>query len=303
MKDKIIRIERGATKSGGMMFKCQTAEGNTVNFFDKQYSMFLDYHLELKDLKPGEVVRWKQFPIEVAMYKIGNYWSIGDVSKRPIFAIPDVSVFDVKPYRELARNWAFSAANHSTVVYLDTETTGLTEDAEIISISIVDAHTSEVLLSTLIRPSSLDKITDEITELTGITRLQADTAPRFEQIQGAILVHTLAKNVMAYNVSFDRKMIERECIRHKLPIPAPLAWIDAMEYVAMAYSDYNPDTEQFIHIKLTEAVAKAGLQVSDAHSALGDCLMMRNLLIKMALPETETPEVRDAMNAPVGFGD
>lgn len=295
MKDKIVRIEKSKTTKGTDMFKCQTENGNVVNFFDNQYMMFIDIHAYLKDMQEGDVLRFKSCPITVEMYKRGNFWNIEHVSKSTLIPLPDKAAYDVTPHRNFAANWATVAAVNPCFVYLDVETTGLTEDAEIISIAIVAAQTSKTLLNSFIRPSTLSKITPEITELTGITKLQADTAPRFKALYPQIAAAIAGKCVVAYNSEFDRKALERACINTGMPIPPTLTWIDALPYVAQMYADYDPDREQFTHLKLTEAVQKAGLPIDNAHNALGDCLMLRSLLVKIACTPDESEDRSTAM--------
>ena len=66
-------------------------------------------------------------------------------------------------------------------VVLDTETTGLDEDAEIVEIAIVDS-TGKVLLDTLVKPSKPLPVYCEASEIHGITNEMLVNAPNWQDI-------------------------------------------------------------------------------------------------------------------------
>src|SRR5205814_1881064 len=78
--------------------------------------------------------------------------------------------------RRAAGAWAAAIAAHPTAVFLDSETTGLDHQAEIIEIAIVDAR-GAVLLDTFVRPDS--RIPPEVTRIHGIVDAMVAGAPRW----------------------------------------------------------------------------------------------------------------------------
>ncbi|WP_072281653.1 3'-5' exonuclease [Rappaport israeli] len=102
------------------------------------------------------------------------------------------------------------------MIVLDTETTGLDNDAEIVEIAIIDSWGTP-LLNTLVKPKT--PITPEVTAINGITNEMLKDAPCWEVIRP--LVKTIFEDncfdlpqdksefhkAYAYNAKFDQRML------------------------------------------------------------------------------------------------
>lgn len=78
---------------------------------------------------------------------------------------------------------------------LDTETTGLGDDAEVIEVSVIDAR-GEVLLDTLVRPSG--QIPAEASAIHGITDADVATAPTWAEVHERLVELVAGRMVIAY---------------------------------------------------------------------------------------------------------
>lgn len=92
---------------------------------------------------------------------------------------------------------------------LDTETTGLDDDAEIVEIAVVDAA-GTLEFSALVKPSK--PIPEAASAVHGITDEMVATARPWREVWSVVhsLVgaYSLPVPVLAYNSDFDRRMVE-----------------------------------------------------------------------------------------------
>lgn len=166
-------------------------------------------------------------------------------------------------------------------VILDTETTGL-HDGEIIEIAIVD-HLGKVLMNQRIKPTCL--IPSEATAIHGIRNEDVEDCPGFDQLVTLIKGHLAGKDVIVYNATYDRKMLHRSAEYagvEKINWKSFSNWMCAMLAFAPIYGDWNEYHGNFKWKPLTLAAEYYDVQVQDAHSALGDCLMTLGVVNAMA---------------------
>ena len=112
----------------------------------------------------------------------------------------------------------------ASVVFLDTETTGIDRRAEIIEIAVI-TRDHRVLLDTLVCPRF--PVPTEVTRLTGIGEGDVIPAPPFDAVHNALVHATEGRRTVGWHVEFDRTIILRECRRRNLPEPRAREWIDA----------------------------------------------------------------------------
>jgi len=117
--------------------------------------------------------------------------------------------------REEAHLKAKKLVNEDFVV-LDTETTGLGNEDEIIEISIIN-KTGESILNTLIKPSR--SIPYEATVINGINNADVANAPIWQEIYPAYRNAVKGKLVIIYNKKFDNRIIMQSCKAYGLPTP------------------------------------------------------------------------------------
>jgi DNA polymerase-3 subunit epsilon len=172
-------------------------------------------------------------------------------------------------------------------VVLDTETTGLGEDAEICQIAIIDSH-GNTLLDTLVNPRK--PIPHEAIVIHHITDALVENAPRFVDVLPMIHHYLDGRDVIVYNADYDRKMLHRSGRAWGLPQEdweGLAVWWCAMERFASIFGEWNSYRGGYKWQKLTTACNYYGLPVANAHSALGDCLMTLEVVKAMIAKEIE----------------
>lgn len=164
---------------------------------------------------------------------------------------------------------------------LDTETTGL-RDAEICQIAIIDSK-GDALVNSFVRTAS--PIPPDATRIHGITNAMIASAPRFSELIDHIADTLAGRHVVVYNAEYDRGMLYQSAAAAdcagKYSWDSLCNWHCAMAAYAPIYGDYNSYYGSYRWQKLTAACDQQGIAVSDAHSALGDCLMTLALCRKL----------------------
>lgn len=163
---------------------------------------------------------------------------------------------------------------------LDTETTGLDDQAEIIEISVIDAR-GQVLLDTLVRPSG--SIPAEASAIHGITDADVGTAPTWAEIHPRLAELVAGRLVIAYGADFDMRLIEQTAARHGLAWTRPETGC-AMRLYAQHNGEWSDRRGTWRWLKLGVAVEACGIDVDGAHRALADCRMTLGVIRAMSSP-------------------
>lgn len=165
-------------------------------------------------------------------------------------------------------------------VYLDTETTGLHQSAEVIEIGIIDDQ-GNTLFEQRIRPRG--KIDPAAARVHGITLEMLSDAPPWEQVWPQAEAVLLGKRVGVYNVEFDLRLIkqsnQRTWLRSSLN---DNDFFDIMVLYARFYGDWDPFRRSYRFQSLEIAGRQCGIHLKNTHSAVDDCLLTRALLHHMA---------------------
>ncbi|MCA9524624.1 MAG: 3'-5' exonuclease [Myxococcales bacterium] len=171
---------------------------------------------------------------------------------------------------DLRANW-----NECKLAVLDTETTGLNPDKDrIIEVGIAIYQNGTVVeeYQTLIDPEC--SIPDEVVRITGIQPAELEGAPKFAEVVDDVYARLIDHVVVAYNLAFDRRFIERElerCGRAWPDVPT----IDPLVFVRELHRDQGS--------KRLEAVAsRLGIPHPDAHRALNDAIVAAQVLFALA---------------------
>lgn len=181
-----------------------------------------------------------------------------------------------RPYNATARNWLFDPPGD--VIILDTETTGLGADAEIVEIALIDVS-GGVLLNSLVRPRL--PIPAAVSAIHGITDDMVATAPTFEALRERIEDILLYANVIAWNVAFDLRM--RRQATGSAAIARGTAWSCAMQEYRLWWADFDPEQNDYRRISLASAAAQQGVTIDgQPHRALTDCRTTLAVLQAMA---------------------
>jgi DNA polymerase-3 subunit epsilon len=102
-------------------------------------------------------------------------------------------------------------------VFLDTETTGTQRFSEIIEICIVDEH-GHTLFHTLVNPTT--EIEPMASAVHGLTRRDVKDAPRLPEIYEEVIGYLRHCIVIAYNASFDIRLLKQTADCYELDFPA-----------------------------------------------------------------------------------
>ncbi|PHM73003.1 3'-5' exonuclease [Xenorhabdus sp. KJ12.1] len=172
------------------------------------------------------------------------------------------------------------------IVVLDTETTGLKNDDEVVEISIINAD-GDILLDTLIKPQK--QIPADAIKIHGITNEDVQHAPTWSDIYKKYREVVKGKTVIIYNKSYDTKIIRQTCKKYELPTPRIKS-----ECAMLLYAEYHGEikerTGDYKWHKLTDAIRYNKIEISgEAHRALTDAKMTLELMKRMAYGDPNAP--------------
>ena len=154
---------------------------------------------------------------------------------------------------------------------LDTETTGFSNDDELLEIVAVNLD-GDVLINTLIRPQR--RIPPLIQQKTGITDALCADKPAFADICQFLDPQLNNRQILGYNVSFDIRQLRNAFRRVYVAAWSPQGSACLMQ----AYSAYSGQGR----VKHELACRQMRISQKQAHRALGDCLTNLALLRAMA---------------------
>ncbi|MFC7375412.1 exonuclease domain-containing protein [Brachybacterium sp. GCM10030268] len=105
----------------------------------------------------------------------------------------------------------------------------------------------------------------------GISATDVVSAPRFEDIAPSLLDSVRGRTIVAHNAPFDLRFLEAELLRAGVaPLQLPLAGLCTMHWSSVFLDAPSR--------KLTDCCAASGIDLADAHSALGDARATAGLL-------------------------
>ncbi|CAI2133326.1 MULTISPECIES: 3'-5' exonuclease family protein [Serratia] len=171
---------------------------------------------------------------------------------------------------------------HENCLILDTETTGLGEDAEIVEIALIDT-TGEALLNTLVKPRSV--IPASATAIHGITNEMVATAPSWPHVCRSLYDIISGRKVVIYNSDFDTRILDQTnddwgiTIHFKIERPT-------FECAMLAYAEFYGQISKrggYKWQRLTAAAEQQGVIIEGTpHRALSDCLTTLGVIKAMA---------------------
>lgn len=164
-------------------------------------------------------------------------------------------------------------------LFLDTETTGLNERAEIIEVSLLDLD-GKVLLDSLVRP--LFPIPRDAMLIHGITNEMVQGAPTWAQLWPRIQPLLQSRRVAAYNAPFDLRMMRQS---HRI---SQLTWdftpdlVDLLEIYSLFHGEWDSRRGSYRWISLENAGMQCHIPLPNSHRSRDDALLARALLLHMA---------------------
>jgi DNA polymerase III epsilon subunit-like protein len=177
--------------------------------------------------------------------------------------------------------WARTVLADSDTVVLDTETTGLEDDARIVDLGVLGVS-GDVLVDTLVNPG--EPIPGEATDIHGITDALVAAAPAFGDVLEQLTTVLAGKRCLIYNKPYDVARLRHELTMHYRqaghpdPEASAAAWIDGMRFedVMIPYSDWFGDWSDY-----WGNYAWQPLYGGD-HRAISDCRAVVDRLREMA---------------------
>lgn len=194
--------------------------------------------------------------------------------------VVDIENFNAKYREKQARKqqiesvkWAQNILLDKEAVVIDTESCGGSKVDEVIGIGIVRLHDGEVLMNTLVQPSEDVKFNWYATQVHGITQKALKTAPRFPVVWE--MLHTLldGKNVLAFNHSSDKRMLEQTTSKYRLDFPS-VSWYCVMK----AYKQFTMRSQ---NTGLSQACLELNVKAGN-HDAVEDALAAARVVHRIA---------------------
>lgn len=188
--------------------------------------------------------------------------------------------------RDLARRetigWATRLIAGRDTLFVDTETTGLDGQAEVIEIAVVDGR-GRALLDTLVRPAG--RIPPEASRIHGILDATVAAAPRWDDVYPRLRRLLANGPVVVYNAEFDLRLVNQMNRRFGYP-PLPDSWHCAMRRYGAYASEWNAKYGNYRLHRLEAALATFG-HPPTSHRAAGDANACRLVVQGMAATRHE----------------
>lgn len=188
--------------------------------------------------------------------------------------------------RNIVRRIAIKEAREllaSDFVVMDTETTGLGPDAEIVEISIIDRDGTD-LFTSLVRPTM--PILPELTAIHGIDNAMVRNAPTWADVHDCVMHLFSNRRIAIYNSEYDLRMI-RQCSQFagcRLPDLERQAKC-IMNIYSKYVGEWSTTHGNWRWHKLSAAAQACGIDVVGAHRALADTKMTLGVLRYIASQE------------------
>jgi DNA polymerase-3 subunit epsilon len=164
----------------------------------------------------------------------------------------------------------------SNPLYLDTETTGLHQSAEVIEIGIIDDQGNALFEQRILPRGKIDPAAGRV---HGITLEMLKGEPTWEQVWPQAEAILSGKRVGVYNVEFDLRLIkqsnQRSWLRTNL---LDRDFFDIMLLYARFYGDWDPFRRSFRFQSLDLAGRQCGINLRNTHNAIDDALLTRAVL-------------------------
>ena len=171
-----------------------------------------------------------------------------------------------------AAEWAWQRLQEADALILDTETTGLGSDAEIVQIAIIDLR-GRVLLDTMVRPNG--PIPAEASAIHGITFKTVAEAPTFKAIALDIRSILEGRRCLIYNRQYDYRLLRQSALLDGIAPHSAIPLSAQFECVMLPYSAWVGEPGKYREYRWQRLP-------SGDHSALGDCQATRRVLFRMA---------------------
>lgn len=169
------------------------------------------------------------------------------------------------------------------LLILDTETTGLDSDAQVIQLAIIDIH-GDTLFNELIKPIGTSSWVGA-ERVHGISYEMVENKKHLPGYYPQLHRILKGRNVAVYNALYDKRILiqsaKANCYHALIDLLESINWYDVMIPYAEYYKDWNSYRRSHTWQSLTNACSQQGIIIENAHDALGDCKMTLALLEKL----------------------
>ncbi len=172
--------------------------------------------------------------------------------------------------RNGAIGWAREKLATPKWILLDTETTGIDDQAEIIQIGVLGNDGTRIMDNVFVRPAS-GYIPSGASAINHITYNMVSNAPTFADVWPTLEKYLIKYPVVIYNAAYDTKLIVQSAAKYRIKVPTynvQCAMLRNAEFVG----DWNESKQSYKWPKLT----------GGDHSAVGDCIATLELIKRMA---------------------
>lgn len=156
-----------------------------------------------------------------------------------------------------------------TTLVLDTETTGLGDDAEILEIGICDLN-SNIIYDQRIKPTVNEWHGAQL--IHGISKEDVKNCPTFKDIEEKLKSILIGNEIIIFNSDYDIRLLSQSAKKYDLNTD----WIRDLDVKCCMYAsgDFWPDHANFYGgMKLVKAIDLAGISfIGKPHSAISDAL-------------------------------
>lgn len=175
-----------------------------------------------------------------------------------------------------AARWA-----QQNAVFLDTETSGTTAFSEVVDIAFVNMS-GETVFESLVRPRRPIPVDAE--RIHHISNEMVSDAPTFVDILDPVLEICAGKLVIAYNMDFDRRLIEQSALAYGWKLsPDYDRFKCAMKLYSAFFGSWNDARGNYRWHRLGVAAEHCGIEISATlHRARADADLGRRILLHMA---------------------
>lgn len=167
----------------------------------------------------------------------------------------------------------------SNPVYLDTETTGVNKDAEIVEIALIDSDGS-VLYDTLVRP--FRPVPPDAEAIHGITQEMLAGAKPFYAHWQNIRSLLFGRQLAIYNAEFDLRLLQQTYSQYGQPWRENFSSTCVMKIYSEFFGEWDSLRNDFRSISLDRAAKQMKLVTNNRHRANDDAALTRDLLLALA---------------------
>lgn len=164
-------------------------------------------------------------------------------------------------------------------IFLDTETTGLGNQDEIIEISVVD-DLGETIFQSLVK--STQPIPPSSMQVHGISNEDIQKSPPWPIVWMQLRPILVNRFIVAYNSDFDLRMMQQSHARYRQTWKDKLRMVDLLKIYAQFRGEWDDQKRGWKYVSLSMAGKECGITLPNAHRAAADSLLTRALLHHIA---------------------